>query len=40
MSLNNDGTYGNTKESYPDGTVRPLSPSFTDLINDMVKEVG
>lgn len=40
MSLNNDGTYGNTEESFSDGTRRILSPSFTDLINDMVEEVA
>lgn len=40
MSLNNDSSYGYTEEAYPDGTRRDLSPSFTDLINDMVEEVG
>lgn len=40
ISLNNDGTYGVTEEWYPDGSKLPLSPSFTDLINDMVEEVG
>lgn len=37
MSLNNDGTYGNIKEWYPDGEINELSPSFTQLLNDMVE---
>ncbi|QTD39192.1 SMI1/KNR4 family protein [Polaribacter batillariae] len=37
ISLNNDATYGNTKSWYEDGTILDLSPSFTDLINDMVE---
>jgi hypothetical protein len=39
MSLNNDSTYGNTKEWYPDGTINNLSPSFTQLLNDQVEAV-
>lgn len=38
MSLNNDSTYGNTKEWYPDGTLNDLSPSFTQLINDQIEQ--
>ena len=37
MSLNNDSTYGNIKEWYPDGTINFLSPSFSQLLNDMVE---
>lgn len=37
MSLNNDSTYGNVKEWYPDGEINDLSPSFTQLLNDMVE---
>jgi len=40
ISLNNDSTYGNTKEWYPDGTLNDLSPSFTQLINDQVEQIG
>jgi hypothetical protein len=36
ISLNNDGTNGNTKEWFPDGYIYDLSPSFTQLLNDMV----
>jgi hypothetical protein len=36
ISLNNDGTNGNTKEWFPEGTMYDLSPSFTQLLNDMV----
>ncbi|QTD39179.1 SMI1/KNR4 family protein [Polaribacter batillariae] len=39
ISLNNDGTYGNTKEWYPDGTINDLSTSFTQLLNDQVEAV-
>lgn len=39
ISLNNDSTYGNTKEWYPDGTINDLSPSFTQLLNDQVEAV-
>lgn len=38
LSLNDDSTYGNTKEWYPDGTLNDLSPSFTQLINDQVEQ--
>ncbi len=38
ISLNNDSTYGNTKEYYPDGTLNDLSPSFTQLLNDQVEQ--
>lgn len=37
MSLNNDNTYGNTKIRITDGDIIDLSPSFTDLLNDMVE---
>ena len=40
ISLNNDSTYGNTKEWYPDETLNDLSPSFTQLINDQVEQIG
>lgn len=40
ISLNSGGTYGNTKEWYPDGTINDLSPSFTQLLNDQVEAVG
>jgi hypothetical protein len=36
ISLNNDNTNGNTKEWFPDGYIYDLSPSFTQLLNDMV----
>lgn len=38
ISLNNDSTYGNTKEWYPDGKLNDLSPSFTQLLNDQVEQ--
>lgn len=37
MSLNNDSTYGIIKEWFPDGEINELSPSFTQLLNDMVE---
>lgn len=37
ISLNDDSTYGNIKEWYPDGTVNDLSPSFTQLLNDQIE---
>jgi len=37
ISLNNDATYGNTKVRYTEGKIKDLSPSFTDLINNMVE---
>lgn len=37
LSLNNDSTYGNIVEWFPDGEINALSPSFTHLINDMVE---
>lgn len=37
MSLNNDETYGYTKVRYTEGEIDDLSPSFTDLLNDMVE---
>ena len=40
ISLNNDTTYGHTKHWYPDGTIYDLSPSFTQLINDQVEQIG
>lgn len=40
ISLNNDATYGHTKHWYPDGTIYDLSPSFTQLINDQVEQIG
>ena len=40
ISLNNDTTYGYTKHWYPDGSIYDLSPSFTQLINDQVEQVG
>jgi hypothetical protein len=36
MSLNNDSTYGNIREFFPDGDIQDLSSSFTQLLNDMV----
>ena len=36
ISLNNDSTIGNTKEWFPDGYIYDLSPSFTQLLNDMI----
>lgn len=36
ISLNNDSTYGKIKEWFTDGDTRDLSPSFTQLLNDMV----
>jgi hypothetical protein len=38
ISLNNDSTYGNTKEWFPEEKIYDLSPSFTQLLNDMVLE--
>lgn len=38
MSLNNDYTFGNIKEWFPDGEIFDLSPSFTQLLNDMIEE--
>jgi hypothetical protein len=40
ISLNNDTSYGNTKHWYEDGTIYDLSPSFTQLINDQVEQIG
>jgi hypothetical protein len=37
MSLNNGPTYGNIKEWFPDGDIYDLSPSFMQLLNDMVE---
>ena len=37
MSLNNDNAYGNIKEFFSDGSMFDLSPSFTQLLNDMVE---
>lgn len=37
ISLNSGSTYGKTIEWYPDGTINDLSPSFTQLLNDMVE---
>lgn len=37
MSLINDSSYGNIKEWYPDGFNYDLSPSFTQLLNNMVE---
>lgn len=37
MSLNNNNTYGDIKEWFPDGYIYDLSPSFTQLLNDMVE---
>jgi len=37
MSLNSDSTYGNIKEWFPDGNIYELSPSFTQLLNDMIE---
>ena len=37
MSLNNDQTYGHIKVRYTDGDIEDFSPSFTDLLNDMVE---
>lgn len=37
ISLNNDSTYGNIKEFFPDGEMFDLSESFTQLLNDMVE---
>jgi hypothetical protein len=37
MSLNSDSTYGNIREWFPDGEINALSPSFTQLLNDMVE---
>jgi hypothetical protein len=36
ISLNNDSNYGKIKEWFTDGETRDLSPSFTQLLNDMV----
>jgi hypothetical protein len=36
ISLNNDSNYGKIKEWFTDGKTRDLSPSFTQLLNDMV----
>lgn len=38
MSLNNDATYGNIKEFFPDGEILDLSSSFTQLLNDMIED--
>lgn len=40
ISLNNDSTYGHTKLLYSDETIKYLSPSFTQLINDQVEAIG
>jgi hypothetical protein len=40
ISLNNDNTYGHTKVWYSDETIKDLSPSFTQLINDQVEQIG
>ncbi len=37
MSLNNDDTYGKINEFFADGDMFDLSPSFTQLLNDMVE---
>ena len=37
ISLNKDNSYGNVKEYFPDGDMFDLSPSFTQLLNDMVE---
>ena len=37
ISLNNDSTYGNVKEWYPDGEINNLSSFFTQLLNDQVE---
>jgi len=39
ISLNNDSTFGNTKEWYSDCEINDLSPSFTQLLNDQVEEI-
>jgi hypothetical protein len=36
MSVRDDETYGNTKLWFQDGSQYNLSPTFTDLLNDMV----
>lgn len=38
ISLNNDSTYGNIKEWYPDDIINDLSSSFKQLLNDQVEE--
>lgn len=38
MSLNNDATYSNIKEYFPDGEILNLSTSFTQLLNDMIED--
>ena len=38
ISLNNDNTYGKTKVWYSDETLKDLSPSFTQLLNDQVEQ--
>ena len=35
--LNNDANYGKISEWFPDGELFELSPSFTQLLNDMVE---
>ena len=43
ISLNNDNSYGNTKMWYGDESsldLSDLSPSFTQLINDQVEQIG
>jgi hypothetical protein len=35
ISLNNDSNYGKIEEWFADGEIRHLSPSFTQLFNDM-----
>ena len=38
ISLNNDSYYGNIKEWFTNGDTRDLSPSFTQLLNDMIED--
>jgi hypothetical protein len=40
ISLNNDASYGNTKVWFSDETIKYLSTSFTQLINDQVEAIG
>ncbi len=40
ISLNNDNTYGHTKVWFSDETIKNLSPSFTQLINDQIEQIG
>lgn len=37
MSLNNDETYGEIKEWYPDGELNYMSPSFSQYLDDMIE---